>query len=148
MMKQLNIYFTLHPWLLVTGSGHEPAHAGFIGPGMLSSAVLGNVFASPSVSSILAAIRVCAGPKGVLLIIKNYTGLNHSSLWKMGFFFRNNHLHFPWLNLYFDYAGDRLNFGMAMEQAKQEGIKAKMVIVEDDCALPIGKGRLFALQTH
>jgi dihydroxyacetone kinase len=37
--------------------GHEPAHAGFIGNGMLSGAVLGNVFASPSVSSILAAIR-------------------------------------------------------------------------------------------
>lgn len=56
------------------GSGHEPAHAGFIGHGMLSSAVLGNVFASPSVAQILAAIRVCAGPKGCLLIVKNYTG--------------------------------------------------------------------------
>lgn len=56
------------------GSGHEPAHAGFIGHGMLSSAVLGNVFASPSVTQILAAIRVCAGPKGCLLIVKNYTG--------------------------------------------------------------------------
>ena len=46
------------------GSGHEPAHAGFIGHGMLSCAVLGNVFASPSVAQILAAIRVCTGPKG------------------------------------------------------------------------------------
>ena len=52
------------------GSGHEPAHAGFIGEGMLSAAVLGNVFASPSVNMILAAIRVCAGQKGVLLIVK------------------------------------------------------------------------------
>ena len=52
------------------GSGHEPAHAGYIGFGMLSAAVLGNIFASPSVSMILAAIRVCAGPKGVLLIVK------------------------------------------------------------------------------
>ena len=93
------------------GSGHEPAHAGFIGAGMLSAAVLGNVFASPSVSAILAAIRVCNGEcgKGVLLIVKNYTG-------------------------------DRLNFGMAMEKAKQEGISCQMVIVDDDCALQKGKG--------
>jgi len=39
-----------------------------------------------------------------------------------------------------NYTGDRLNFGMAMEQAKQAGIKAMMVIVEDDCALQKGKG--------
>ena len=56
------------------GSGHEPSHAGFIGENMLSAAVLGNLFASPSVNMILAAIRICAGPRGVLLIIKNYTG--------------------------------------------------------------------------
>jgi dihydroxyacetone kinase len=56
------------------GSGHEPAHAGYCGVGMLSAAVLGNVYASPSVSQILAAIRTCTGPKGTLLIIKNYTG--------------------------------------------------------------------------
>jgi dihydroxyacetone kinase len=46
------------------GSGHEPAHAGYIGPGMLTAAVPGGVFASPSVSSILAAIRAVTGPKG------------------------------------------------------------------------------------
>jgi triose/dihydroxyacetone kinase / FAD-AMP lyase (cyclizing) len=56
------------------GSGHEPAHAGFIGDGMLSCAILGNVFASPSVNQIIAGIRVCCGPKGCLLIVKNYTG--------------------------------------------------------------------------
>lgn len=56
------------------GSGHEPAHAGYIGEGMLSGAILGNVFASPSVPSILNAIKAVAGPKGVLLIVKNYTG--------------------------------------------------------------------------
>ena len=39
-----------------------------------------NVFASPSVSMILAAIRVCAGPKGILLIVKNYTGDRYSSI--------------------------------------------------------------------
>jgi triose/dihydroxyacetone kinase / FAD-AMP lyase (cyclizing) len=78
-------------------------------PGMLSGAILGNVFASPSVSSILAAIRVAAGPQGVLLIVKNYTG-------------------------------DRLNFGIAAQRAKSEGILVEMVLVDDDCALPKGKG--------
>mmetsp|Transcript_21554 Transcript_21554/g.30882 ORF Transcript_21554/g.30882 Transcript_21554/m.30882 type:complete len:514 (+) Transcript_21554:235-1776(+) len=76
---------------------------------MLSCAVLGNVFASPAVTAILAGIKCVAGPHGVLIIVKNYTG-------------------------------DRLNFGMAMEKAKLDGIKAMMVIVEDDCALQKGKG--------
>lgn len=91
------------------GSGHEPAHAGYIGKGMLSGAALGNVFASPSVATVLAAIRSVASPKGVLVIVKNYTG-------------------------------DRLNFGMAIEQARSEGILARMLVVEDDCALEPGKG--------
>ncbi len=56
------------------GSGHEPAHAGYVGAGMLSAAVAGEVFTSPSVDSVLAAIRAVAGKPGVLLIVKNYTG--------------------------------------------------------------------------
>ena len=91
------------------GSGHEPAHAGYIGHNMLSGAAIGNVFASPSVASVLAAIRCCNSAKGVLVIVKNYTG-------------------------------DRLNFGMAIEKARAEGINARMLIVEDDCALDEGKG--------
>ncbi|KAF7047561.1 hypothetical protein CFC21_056473 [Triticum aestivum] len=91
------------------GSGHEPAHAGFVGPGMLTAAVSGDVFASPPVDSILAAIRAVTGTMGCLLIIKNYTG-------------------------------DRLNFGLAAEQAKSEGYKIEMVIVGDDCALPPPRG--------
>ncbi|KAJ1697268.1 hypothetical protein LUZ63_005780 [Rhynchospora breviuscula] len=91
------------------GAGHEPAHAGFVGPGMLTAAVSGEVFASPPVDSILAAIRAVTGPKGCLLIVKNYTG-------------------------------DRLNFGLAAEQAKSEGYKVEMVIVGDDCALPPPRG--------
>ena len=61
---------------LVTGggSGHEPAHAGFIGAAMLTAVVCGGIFASPSVSSILAAIRAVTGPRGCLLLVKNYTG--------------------------------------------------------------------------
>ncbi|CAD6206429.1 unnamed protein product [Miscanthus lutarioriparius] len=91
------------------GSGHEPAHVGFVGPGMLTAAVSGDVFASPPVDSILAAIRAVTGPMGCLLIVKNYTG-------------------------------DRLNFGLAAEQAKSEGYKMEMVIVGDDCALPPPRG--------
>lgn len=56
------------------GSGHEPAHAGFVGPGMLTAAVCGDVFASPSVDAVLAAILAVTGPSGCLMIVKNYTG--------------------------------------------------------------------------
>lgn len=56
------------------GSGHEPAHAGFIGTGMLDAAVCGDVFASPSQIQVYQAIRETASEKGTLLIIKNYSG--------------------------------------------------------------------------
>jgi dihydroxyacetone kinase len=56
------------------GSGHEPAHAGYIGDGMLSAAVAGEVFTSPSSDSVFAAIKAVAGKPGVLLVVKNYTG--------------------------------------------------------------------------
>ena len=87
------------------GSGHEPSHAGWLG--MLSAAVCGGIFASPSVASILATIRALEG--NCLLVVKNYTG-------------------------------DRLNFGLATEQACQEGLNCEMVVVADDCALPRTKG--------
>ncbi|KAJ4851495.1 hypothetical protein Tsubulata_026245 [Turnera subulata] len=91
------------------GSGHEPAHAGFVGEGMLTAAICGEVFASPQVDAILAGIRAVTGPMGCLLIVKNYTG-------------------------------DRLNFGLAAEQAKSEGYKVETIIVGDDCALPPPRG--------
>jgi len=56
------------------GSGHEPAHAGFVGRGLLTAAVCGDVFASPSVDAVLAGILAVTGPRGCLLIVKNYTG--------------------------------------------------------------------------
>ncbi|WP_457649570.1 dihydroxyacetone kinase subunit DhaK [Profundibacter sp.] len=56
------------------GSGHEPAHVGFVGAGMLTAAVCGDVFASPSVDAVLAGILAVSGPAGCLLIVKNYTG--------------------------------------------------------------------------
>ncbi|XP_028409889.1 triokinase/FMN cyclase-like [Dendronephthya gigantea] len=88
------------------GSGHEPAHAGFVGHGGLTAAVAGDVFTSPPTRSVLATIRAVGASNegGVLLIVKNYTG-------------------------------DRLNFGMAAERAKQEGIKVDIVVVNEDCAL-------------
>jgi triose/dihydroxyacetone kinase / FAD-AMP lyase (cyclizing) len=76
------------------GSGHEPAHAGYIGTGMLSAAVIGDVFTSPSADSVFAAIKAVSGEAGALLVVKNYTG-------------------------------DRLNFGLAAEMARAEGISTE-----------------------
>jgi len=56
------------------GSGHEPAHAGYVGRGMLTAACCGEVFTSPPVPQILAAIKAVDGGEGTLLIIKNYSG--------------------------------------------------------------------------
>lgn len=86
------------------GSGHEPAHAGYVGSGMLDAAVLGPVFTSPSVDAVYAAVRAVATDAGVLLVVKNYTG-------------------------------DRLNFGLAAEMARADGIRVETVVVADDAAL-------------
>ena len=88
------------------GSGHEPAQAGFVGRGMLSASVSGDVFTSPPTKSILAAIRAVGKHNngGTLLIVTNYTG-------------------------------DRLNFGFAAERAVAEGMKVEMVVVGEDCGL-------------
>ena len=91
------------------GAGHEPAHAGYVGDGMLTAAVSGEVFTSPSVDAVLDAIRAVASPGGVLLIVKNYTG-------------------------------DRLNFGLAAELARAEGIETATVVVADDVALASAGG--------
>eukprot|EP00775_Hariotina_reticulata_P004941 gene4941-5182_t len=56
------------------GSGHEPAHVGYVGSGMLAAAVAGEVFASPPAAAVLAAIKAVTGEGGCLLVIKNYTG--------------------------------------------------------------------------
>ena len=86
------------------GSGHEPAHAGYVGAGMLSAAISGEVFTSPSSDSVFAAIKAVAGKPGALLVVKNYTG-------------------------------DRLNFGLAAEMARVQGVPVEVVIVDDDVAL-------------
>ncbi len=92
------------------GSGHEPAHVGYVGAGMLSGAVVGDVFTSPSVDAVLAGIRHFGKSGGVLLIVKNYTG-------------------------------DRLNFGLAAELARAEGIAVETVVVADDVSLRKTGGR-------
>ncbi|MGL4607167.1 MAG: dihydroxyacetone kinase subunit DhaK, partial [Eubacteriaceae bacterium] len=56
------------------GSGHEPAHGGFVGKGMLDGAVAGAVFTSPTPDQVFEAIKAVDAGKGVLLVIKNYTG--------------------------------------------------------------------------
>ncbi|KAG0375621.1 hypothetical protein BGX24_008855 [Mortierella sp. AD032] len=91
------------------GSGHEPAHAGFVGEGMLTAAVCGHVFASPTSSQVLSCLRrIYSEEKGSLVVIKNYTG-------------------------------DVLNFGRAVERFKSERVhqgksmpKVAMVVVGDD----------------
>ncbi|XP_071161261.1 triokinase/FMN cyclase-like isoform X2 [Mytilus edulis] len=88
------------------GSGHEPAHAGFVGKGMLSGSVAGAVFTSPPPQSILACLRAVAkkNSAGCVMVVTNYTG-------------------------------DRLNFGLALERARHEHINVEMVIVGEDCAV-------------
>src|SRR6185437_10976839 len=56
------------------GSGHEPLHGGYVGPGMLDAAVPGAVFSSPTPDAVLAATLAASGGAGVLHIVKNYTG--------------------------------------------------------------------------
>lgn len=56
------------------GSGHEPAHAGYVGDGMLDAAICGDVFTSPTPDQIFEAIKEVKSEKGVLMIVKNYTG--------------------------------------------------------------------------
>ncbi|KAI0848621.1 dihydroxyacetone kinase [Daldinia vernicosa] len=89
------------------GSGHEPSFGAFVGTGLLSAAVAGSIFASPSAEQIRRAItsRVDTS-KGVLVTVMNYTG-------------------------------DVLNFGLAVEKAKADGLNVEMVIVGDD----VGVGR-------
>ncbi|MGG4505088.1 dihydroxyacetone kinase subunit DhaK [Heyndrickxia sporothermodurans] len=56
------------------GSGHEPAHAGYIGKGMLDAAIAGEVFTSPTPDQVYEAIKAVDGGAGVFMVIKNYTG--------------------------------------------------------------------------
>ena len=86
------------------GAGHEPAHAGYVASGMLTAAVSGEVFASPSVDAVLDGIHAVTGDAGALLIVKSYTG-------------------------------DRLNFGLAAELARAEGLLVEVVVVADDVAI-------------
>lgn len=84
------------------GSGHEPSFAGMVGDGLLSAAVAGTIFASPSAEQIRTAITARVDTtKGVLVTVMNYTG-------------------------------DVLNFGMAVEKAKAAGLQVEMVVVGDD----------------
>ena len=86
------------------GSGHEPTHAGFVGKGMLSAAVYGDVFTSPTPDQILTAIHAADKGAGVFLDIKNYTG-------------------------------DVMNFEMARDMARDEGIQVEEVVIGDDIAV-------------
>src|SRR5574337_1024278 len=86
------------------GSGHEPMHGGFVGMGMLDAACPGAVFTSPTPDQMLEATKMVNGGKGVLHIVKNYTG-------------------------------DIMNFEMAADLARAEGIEVESVVTDDDVAV-------------
>jgi dihydroxyacetone kinase-like protein len=86
------------------GSGHEPMHGGFVGPGMLDAACPGEVFTSPTPDQMEAATKAVDGGAGVLHIVKNYTG-------------------------------DVMNFDMAAELGRGEGIEVESVLTNDDVAV-------------
>jgi len=88
------------------GSGHEPFCAGYIGAGMLTAGVAGSVFASPPTSSILEGIRAIAKDNKAGVLI-----------------------------IVINYTGDRINFGLALEKARHQGIKVDMFVCGEDCAL-------------
>jgi dihydroxyacetone kinase len=85
------------------GSGHYPAFAGYVGPGLADAAVIGNVFASPSAAQVRDVAVAAADGAGVLLTFGNY-------------------------------AGDVLNFGLAAERLRAEGVPTEVVAVTDDIA--------------
>lgn len=93
------------------GAGHEPAHVALVGAGLLSVAVSGSVFASPTSGAVLRAIRHAAASTraGVVVVVKNYTG-------------------------------DRLTFGIAVERARADGICVDMILVADDAVVAGGIG--------
>ena len=86
------------------GSGHEPAHGGYVGKGLLDGAIAGAVFTSPTPDQVYEAIRAADGGRGVLLVIKNYTG-------------------------------DVMNFEMAADMARDDGIEVEQVVTADDVAV-------------
>ena len=86
------------------GSGHEPMHGGFVGPGMLDAACPGEVFTSPTPDQMLEATKAVNGGAGVLHVVKNYTG-------------------------------DVMNFDMAADMGKAEGIEVETVLTNDDVAV-------------
>jgi phosphoenolpyruvate---glycerone phosphotransferase subunit DhaK len=86
------------------GSGHEPMHGGFVGPGMLDAACPGEVFTSPTPDQMQAATQAVDGGAGVLHIVKNYTG-------------------------------DVMNFDMAADLTRSDGVEVEAVVTNDDVAV-------------
>src|SRR4051812_20452463 len=86
------------------GSGHEPMHGAFVGPGMLDAACPGEVFTSPTPDQMQAATQAVDGGAGVLHIVKNYTG-------------------------------DVMNFDMAAELTRADGVEVEAVVTNDDVAV-------------
>ena len=108
------------------GSGHEPAMAGYVGAGLLTAAVCGGVFASPSEDAVLAAIRATTGEAGAQATVPApFRSRLRSAFAHDSFCPRPSGC----LLVVMNYTGDRLNFGAAAERAKAEGLRVEMVVV-------------------
>ena len=86
------------------GSGHEPMHGGFVGRGMLDAACPGAIFTSPTPDQMVAAAKAVDGGKGILYIVKNYTG-------------------------------DVMNFELAAEIVRADGVEVESVVIDDDVSV-------------
>lgn len=108
------------------GAGHEPAHASYTGYGMLAASVSGEIFASPSAKQILSTICLAA-----------YAGEDVHP--RRNTITDRSVIHVPHrkdvLAIINNYTGDRLNFGLAIEKARAEGIRVDSVVVADDVSL-------------
>ncbi|KDR80673.1 hypothetical protein GALMADRAFT_135800 [Galerina marginata CBS 339.88] len=112
------------------GSGHEPAHAGFVGQGILTGAVCGNIFASPNASQVRRGIELLDNDKGRVFLPIN-SDVTHKEISHMTS--RN-------------YTGDVLNFGLAKEQYAalhpEKADRIKFVVVGDDVAVGRKQGKI------
>ena len=115
------------------GSGHEPGSTGFVGRGLLSASVCGDVFASPSARQVYGAIKALPSKKGTLLIITNCTS-----------FLLNKISDFVFLMLFrLPDTGDNLHFGLACQQARADGLQNVDILpVGDDVSVGRSKGAL------
>ncbi|THU78963.1 DAK1/DegV-like protein [Dendrothele bispora CBS 962.96] len=111
------------------GAGHEPAHASYTGYGMLAASVSGDIFASPSAKQITQTLRLAAAFPGSTNTDTSAAGIEDPSNPLPS---KNKKDILVIIN---NYTGDRLNFGLAIEKAKSNGLEVGSIVVADDVSL-------------